>query len=171
MELHCDPFRPGDDGGHRVTARKAESWDAFWAEVQGADTETIRGVEVPIPTDVPLALEQRLKALESEDSEEAIREMVTLLFGEDVLDQWIANGMGLMEFKTVLAWGMAHATGTKVTFREAYDTVVAAEAEEGKAPNRAARRAASTPRSVSTGGRSKPTSRASTTSARKTSRA
>ncbi|MDT9688198.1 hypothetical protein Q5762_07480 [Streptomyces sp. P9(2023)] len=154
-----------------MTARKAESWDAFWAEVQGAGTEVIRGVEVPIPTDVPLAMEMRLKDLESDSSEEAIREMVALLFGDTVLDQWIDAGMGLMEFKTVIAWGMAHATGTKVSFREAYDTVVAAEADEGKAPNRAARRAASKPRSASTGGRSKPTSSASTSSARTRSRA
>lgn len=154
-----------------MTARKTESWDQFWSEVNGAGTEVIRGVEVTIPTDVPLAMEQRLKALESDDSEDGIREMVALLFGGDILDQWIANSMGLLEFKTVIAWGMAHATGTKVTFREAYETVVAAEAEEGKAPNRAARRAASTPRSASTGGRSKPTSSASTSSARTRSRA
>ncbi len=154
-----------------MTPRKAESWDAFWAEVQGAGTETIRGVEVPVPTDVPLAMEMRLKDLESDSSEEAIREMVSLLFGDHVLDQWIDAGMGLMEFKTVIAWGMAHATGTKVSFREAYDTVIAAEAEEGKAPNRAARRAASTPRSGGSGGRSKPTSSASTASARRRSAA
>lgn len=153
-----------------MTARNTESWDAFWAEVQGAGTETIRSVTVPIPTDVPLVLEQRLKVLESEESEEAIREMVAVLFGDDALDQWIEAGMGILELKTVIAWGMAHATGTKVSFREAYDTVVAAEADEGKAPNRATRRAASTSRSKSTGTRSKPTSRASTSSARKTSR-
>lgn len=155
-----------------MTARKAnESWDHFWAEVQGAGTETIRGVEVPIPTDVPLALEQRLKTLESDSSEDGVREMVGLLFGGDVLDRWVENGMGLMEFKTVIAWGMAHATGTKVTFREAYETVLAAEADEGKAPNRAARRAASKPPSGTTGGRSKRTSSASTATARRTSRA
>lgn len=149
-----------------MTARKTESWDAFWTELNGSGTELIRGVDVPIPTDVPLAMEQRLKALESDSSEEAIRETTALLFGEHVLDQWITNGMGLMEFKTVIAWGMAHATGTKVSFREAYDTVVAAEAEQGKAPNRAARRAASTSRSSGSGGRSKPTSSASTATAR-----
>lgn len=154
-----------------MTARKAESWDAFWGEVQGAGTETIRGVEVPVPTDVPLAMEQRLKALQDDESEDAVREMVALLFGGNVFDSWVANGMGLLEFKTVLAWGMAHASGTKVTFREAYDTVVAAEAGEGKAPNRAARRASSNARSASTGGPSKRTSSASTGSARTRSRA
>ncbi|MFE5628480.1 hypothetical protein [Streptomyces sp. NPDC056543] len=153
-----------------MAARTNESWDAFWAEVQGAGTETIRGVQVPVPTDVPLAMEMRLKDLESDSSEAAMREMVGLLFGDDVLDRWIDAGMGLMEFKTVIAWGMAHATGTKVSFREAYDTVVAAEAEEGKAPNRAARRASSKTRSSGTGGASKRTSSASTASTRTRSR-
>lgn len=153
-----------------MTARKNESWDDFWAEVQGAGTETIRGVEVPIPTDVPLILEQRLKALQDEQSEDALREMLGLLFGPTVLDQWIEAGMGVMELKTALAWGMAHATGTKVSFREAYEQVQAAEAGEGKAPNRQARRAASKPRSTSTGTPSRRTSNASTASVRGRSR-
>lgn len=154
-----------------MTARKTESWDDFWTRVNGAGTETIRGIKVQIPTDVPLAMEQRLKALEASESEDDIRELVGLLFGADILDQWAENGMGLMEFKTVLAWGMAHAGGAKVTFQEAYDIVLAEEASEGKAPNRAQRRAASNSRSASTGGRSRPTSSGSTGSARRPSRA
>lgn len=157
-----------------MTARKSdksESFDAFWAEVTGAGTEVIRGVEVRIPTDIPLAMQQRVKALEDSEAEDDIREMVGLLFSADVLDAWRDAGMGLLEFKTVLAWGMAHAGGTKVSFREAYDTVMAAEADAGKAPNRATRRAASKPRSGSTGGPSKRTSSASTGSTRTRSRA
>ncbi|NUK22073.1 hypothetical protein [Streptomyces lunaelactis] len=163
-----------------MTARKTpvDSFDAFWAEVSGGATETIRSIEVKVPTDVPLALEMRLKDLQDSESEDDIRELVSILFGGDVLDQWRDAGMGLLEFKTVLAWGMAHATGTKVTFREAYDMVVAEEAGEGKAPsgqNRATRRTAAkktaaSARSASTGGRSNPTSRASTASKRTTSR-
>lgn len=155
-----------------MTARKSESWDIFWARVTNAGSETIRGVEVLIPTDVPLAMEHRLKDLEEDTSEEAIHEMVGLLFGPTVLDKWISNGMGLMEFKTVLAWGMAHAAGAKVTFQEAYDIVLAEETAEGKAPaNRAQRRAASKKPSGVTGGPSKRTSNGSTSSARRTSRA
>lgn len=156
-----------------MTARKTaenESFDSFWASVSAGRTETIRGVEVQTPTDIPLAMEMRLKALEDSEAEDDIREMVGLLFGADVLGEWRERGMGLLEFKTVLAWGMAHAGGSKVTFREAYDIVVAAEADEGKAPsgqNRAVRRS----RSASTGGRSKPTSRASTASTTTRSRA
>ncbi|MET9954208.1 hypothetical protein ABZ135_22030 [Streptomyces sp. NPDC006339] len=154
-----------------MTARKNESWDAFWTEVTGTGTEVIRGVTVRVPTDIPLVMEQRLKAIEDDASDEAVHEMVALLFGDGVLDQWIAAGMGLMELKTALAWGSAHAAGSPVSFREAYDAVVAAEAAEGKAPNRAQRRAASKSPSASTGGRSKPTSSANTGSARTRSRA
>ncbi|MFJ6935687.1 hypothetical protein [Streptomyces sp. NPDC101132] len=152
-----------------------ESWDDFWAEVNGAGTETIRGVEVPVPTDLPLIMEQRLEALADEDSEDAVREMVGLLFGEDVLDQWIANRMGLRELKTAIAWGTANAGGTRVSFREAYESVLKGEAEaEGKAPNRQARRAAAKtgqrPRSAATSGRSNATSSASTATSRTRSR-
>lgn len=155
-----------------MTARTTEGWDDFWTRVNGAGTETIRDVEIQVPTDVPLAMEQRLKALEDSESEDDIREMVGLLFGADVLGQWRDRGMGLMEFKVVLAWGMAHASGAKVSFQEAYDIVLAEEARGGKAPaNRAQRRAASKTPSGGTGGRSRPTSSGSTGSAPRTSRA
>ncbi|HET6356098.1 hypothetical protein [Streptomyces sp.] len=164
-----------------MTARKTpvDSFDAFWAQVSSSGTETIRGITVKVPMDVPLALELRIKDLEQSESEDDIRELIALLFGDDVLDRWREAGMGLLEFKTVLAWGMAHATGTKVTFQEAYEAVLAEEAGEGKAPsgqNRAARRktakkAAPSPRSASTGGRSKRISAASTASTPRSSRA
>lgn len=160
-----------------MTARKtpaAGSYEAFLAEAFGTGTETIRGVEVRIPTDVPLAMEQRLKDLHDSESEEDLRELIALLFGDDVLGRWIDAGMGSLEFKTVLAWGMAHAAGTKVSFMEAFELVRAEEAGEGKAPsgaNRQARRAASRKPSASIGGRSARTSAASTASRRKNSRA
>lgn len=159
-----------------MTARKTAqpgSYEAFLAKAFSGGTETIRGVEVRIPTDVPLAMDQRIKDLRDSESEEDIHELVALLFGDDVLGQWIDNGMGAMEFKTVLAWGMAHAAGTEVSFMEAYEIVRAEEAGEGKAPsgqNRQARRAASKSRSASTGGRSARTSAASTASRQKSSR-
>lgn len=155
-----------------MTARKADagSFDAFWAEVSGGATEIIRDVEVAIPTDVPIAMELRIQQLQESESEQDVRELVGLLFGVDALDQWAAAGMGLRELQTVLTWGLAHAAGQPLTFREAHETVTAAEqAAEGKAPgpNRAARRSASKKPSASTGGRSARTSAASTASRRK----
>lgn len=153
-----------------MTARKTQGWDEFWAEVSGGRTEVIRGVEVTVPTDVPLIVEKRFDDLRDSDAEDDIAELISMLFGVDALDAWRDGGMGLRELQTVLTWGMAHATGREITFREALDIVQ--RAEEGKAPgpNRATRRAAPRSRSASTGARSKPTSPASTGSGRKTSR-
>lgn len=155
----------------RKTAADVGSFDAFWAEVSGSGTETIRGVEVTIPTDVPIAMELRIQQLQESESEQDVRELIGLLFGGDALDQWAAAGMGLRELQTVLTWGVARASGVEMSFREAYDTVTAAASSEGKAPapNRAARRSASKRPSAGTGGRSAQTSAASTASRRKSS--
>lgn len=154
-------------------ARKAastDSFDAFWAEQsKGGRTTVIRSIEVPVPVDIPIAMELRAQELQDSTSEADIRELLTLLFSVDVLDEWSAAGMGLLELQTVLAWAMGQGTGQDTTFEEALE-MVRAERNEGKAPsgqNRAARRQLSKP----TGGRSKPTSAASTASTRTRSRA
>lgn len=167
-----------------MAARKAppaavdtSSWDAFWAEVNTKDrpTETIRGVTVSVPNDLPLRFQQRINELRDSSRDEDLQELTAMIFGDGVLDQWIAAGMGIGEFQVVVAWGYANGSGRQVTFREAYEMVLAAEAE-GKAgsapqPNRAARRAATKSPSSATGTSSRRTSSGSTTSARKTSRA
>lgn len=54
-----------------------DSWDAFWAEVAGEQrTEVIRGIEVPVPTDLPLALEKRATDLEDSERFEDYAELV-----------------------------------------------------------------------------------------------
>lgn len=159
----------------RKPAAEHETWDAFWSEVSGGRTETIRGVQVRVPSDMPLAMERRIEELRDSEAEEDVAELVALLFGEDVMAAWVENGMGGLEFQTVLTWGMAQAGGRDLSFREALD-LVREGAGEGKplgpkGPNRAARRAAPAKRSAAGGGRSKRTSSASTGSARRTSRA
>lgn len=161
-----------------MTARKTQSWDAFWAEVSGRRTEVIRGVEVRVPSDIPLGYEERLAQLSDLGEGSRLEEfepLVSPLFGDGVFAQWVEAGMGTLEFLTVITWGMAQAAGKDLTFAEAY--AVAASDDPGKAvgANRAARRAAtktaSRKPSVSTGGPSKRTSSGSTGSARRTSRA
>jgi hypothetical protein len=151
----------------------AQNWDDFWGEVNAArTTEVIRGVTVPVPTDLPLIFKQRMTELQDSDRDEDVRELVALVFGEGVLDQWRDAGMGAQELKVLLAWGFANGSGKPTSFREAFEIVTEAEAQ-GKAPgapNRAARRAATNARSSASGAASKPTSRASTASARKASR-
>ncbi|QFQ97461.1 hypothetical protein F9278_15960 [Streptomyces phaeolivaceus] len=158
-----------------MTARKTpvrgeESWDDFWAEVSRGRTETIRGIAVPVPTDMPMVVTRRIEELRESSALEDIQELIGLLFGTDVLDQWIEAGMGLREFQVVMTWGLAHASGNPLTHREAFDLVeqgAGAGKQLGpKGPNRAARRS----QSAAGGGRSKRTSSASTATARKTSR-
>lgn len=160
-----------------MTARKTAehaTWDAFWAEATGGRTEVIRGVEVRVPTDVPLAMEQRIEELSESEAKEDLAELLAMLFGDDVLGVWLENGMGLMELQTVLTWGMAQAGGKDMSFEEALETVRsgggAGKPLGPKGPNRAARRSAPAKRSAAGGGRSKRTTGASTGSARKTSR-
>ena len=158
-----------------MTAKASrETWDAFWAEASGGRTEVIRGVGVQVPTDMPLAREKRIEELRESEAEEDLAELIAMLFGADVLEAWIENGMGAVEFQTVLTWGMAQAGGRDMSFGEALE-MVRSGGGEGKrvgpqGPNRAARRAAPAKRSAAGGGRSKPTSSESTGSARKTSR-
>lgn len=165
-----------------MTARKAtaksESWDDFWAEVSGGRTEVIRGVEVRVPTDVPLGFEASLGHLSGlgEDSDlEEFEELVAPLFGLGVFGQWAEAGMGAVELLTVITWGMMQSRGKDITFREAYEIVTSDDPGKAAGGNRGTRRttkkAASKPRSASTGGPSKRTSSANTGSARKTSRA
>jgi hypothetical protein len=158
-----------------VTPRKAtnsasQSWDQFWGEVSKGRTEVIRGVEIKVPTDMPLILEQRVQELQDSSDMNDVAELLSILFGTDCIEQWREAGMGLQEFQTVLTWGIAHANGSDLSFAEAYDLVKNGDGE-GKAmapptPNRAVRRAQST----GGGGRSKRTSSASTASARARSR-
>lgn len=158
----------------RAKKAPADSFDAFWAaQAKSGRTTVIRGVTVPVPADLPLAFELRADELKESEAEQDIRELLSLLFGGDHFDEWRNAGMGLLELKTVLAWGAAQGSGRDVTFAEALEAVTAAEGE-GKAPsgqNRAARRAAPKKQSASTGGRSARTSSASTRSAPKSSRA
>lgn len=157
-----------------MTARASQSWDEFWAEVSIGRTEVIRGVKVAVPTDLPLAVEKRIEELRESEAEEDIAELLRLLFGADVLEEWRDAGMGLRELQTVLTWGIGQAAGKDISFAEAYELVLAGDGEgKPRAPqgaNRATRRAASRKPSASTGGRSKRTTSGSTGSARKTSR-
>lgn len=141
-----------------------ESWDEFWASQRPRrrKTETIRGVRVEVPTDLPLSFEQDLHDIQETNEEEDVRFLLQTLFGRDVLDEWVDAGMTALELKVVLAWGYANGSGTPITKQEAFELVT-----QGKAParhaqhlNRAARRSAS----KNTGGRSKPTFDANTRS-------
>ncbi|MGW6458030.1 hypothetical protein ACWF94_19310 [Streptomyces sp. NPDC055078] len=152
-----------------------QSWDDFTRETFGNRTEEIYGVTVPVPADMPFGFSERAEALRDLDESSRLEEfadLVDILFGDGVFEQWAAGGMGQLQLMTVLTWGMAQASGREMTFSEAYEVVTSDDPGKAMAqPNRAARRAASKPRSASTGGRSKRTSSGSTGSGRATSSA
>lgn len=140
----------------------SSSWDDFKREVFGDRTETIEGVRVKVPTDVPFGFEERLADLSSSSAQDDVEELTAALFGEGVLDQWIDAGMGVMGLMTVLTWGMAQAGGqTEFTFQDAWNALNSDDPGKALAPqprNRAERRE----RSRRTGGQSKQTSSGST---------
>ncbi|HEY9368941.1 hypothetical protein [Streptomyces sp.] len=150
-----------------------QSWEDFKREAFGGRTETICGVTVPVPSDLPMALEEIAGGLSAESTEDEFAEVVALLYGEGVFEQWRAAGMGAVELMTALMWGMAQGSGNDISFMQAYEAVTSDDPGKalGQNQNRAARRAASKPRSATTGGRSKRTSSASTASTRTRSRA
>lgn len=156
-------------------------WDSFRTKVQ-PKTTNILGVDVVIPTDVPLAfedLQERMAAskadVNSPEAHAMFKEMLVTLFGEGTYEQWRANGLTALQLRVLVVWGMLNGNGNHTTFERAGEIVLEELAEEaaGKAPaapNRASRRAAAassrTRASATTGQRSKRTSSASTRSKR-----
>lgn len=166
---------------------EVDDFDAFWqAEKAEQPHARIRGVEVPIPMDIPLALAAQMQGA-TEADEEQNKKILAELYGPEIIESWIREGMGTREFFVVLTWSFVRGSGGKITFAEAVTradevlaTMAAAEdgGDQGKAPakgkakpkakagpNRATRR------SAAAGASSSPTSAASTGSRRKTSAA
>lgn len=137
-------------------AADTSSYEAFWAEQLGeVQYETIRGVRVEVPRDMPLRLLRQIERQANADASlDVVQAMAAALFGADVIGRWVEAGMGMKEFQVVIRWGTEHAKGNPVTWKQAFDLVE----EAGKAPPGRARskstggrsRAASTPRTGST---------------------
>lgn len=137
-----------------------QSWDDFWSEITPERrTETIRGVTIDVPANLPLKFTRQLEELKASDSEEDIRHLVGQLFGENTLDAWVDAGMTSMEFAVALAWGVAQGQGQDISFREAYEVV----RTQGKS-----RTPESPSKPAAGGGRSKRISGGSTASRRRT---
>jgi hypothetical protein len=152
---------------------------AFWRDHRAKDapeTRRILGVDVIVPTDLPLGIEDIATELQNSQDPDDIGRLVALIFGADIYGQWKSAGVSMPMLQVLFAWGMSNGAGKAISFEEAAALVADAEAKqaaEGKAPaaNRAARRASSpTPASAAAGRTSSRTSAASTGSGRKTSR-
>lgn len=120
-----------------------ESWDEFWSEVESAEqarTETIKGVKVTVPHELTVRFARRAEALQDSSRMEDVTSLLADLYGKDVVEQWIDKNMGLLEFQTVLAWSIAHASGKPMSFREALDQVRTLHAAKAQAEGKAKRR-------------------------------
>jgi hypothetical protein len=161
---------PVVDEPEPATQAEDRSWDAFWAEVQGSKTTTIRGVEVRVPTGMTLGASREMAAREDGHGVATWAPIATELFRApdgtvipDLWPRWTAAGMDLPELEVVMTWGLAHSHGNPITFAEAYQDRQDAKAGKAQPAERK-------PSSAATGGRSKQASQR-TASSRKTSRA
>ncbi|HET8641466.1 MAG TPA: hypothetical protein VFM37_05985 [Pseudonocardiaceae bacterium] len=122
----------------------AAEFEQFWAQhatARAPERITVVGAEITVPNDLPLDVERRAEQLGDSDDPDDVRELLTMLFGDDVLERWVANGMTIRQFQFMLAWAFARGSGRRVTFAEFWPEFEALEAGGGKA-NRAQRRAA-----------------------------
>lgn len=165
---------------------EADDFLAFWQGFQAEDkreTKVILGVTVVVPNDLPLSFEdvqERMAASKADsDSDEGkvlLGEMLAVMFGEDVYEQWRTRHLTGRQLRLLTTWGMLNANGKPTTFEEAgaimreHEETEAAEGKPSGPQNRADRRAkpasSKTIASANTGQRSKPTSRANTASRR-----
>lgn len=152
--------------------------DAFWVEQTAQGTPVrIMGevVRLPAPGTLPMDLERRLNNAEADD-EEGGKALLGEVFGDpDLPQRWETAGMSGRRFQMLLVWALANGQGRPVTQQQALEVVDRRMRGEGDGagegqPNREQRRAAAKrTRSGGTGRSSKPTSPASTTSARTSS--
>ena len=121
--------------------------DAFFAaEVSPIQPAVLRlyGEEYELPTRIPLAYAMLVERRSEDTSLEAIREVLTPVFGEDALDHWMRQGMDDRQFGIVLLWSARNMDKPgSMSFAEAARHYDAQAAGKAPAPNRAARRAAS----------------------------
>lgn len=141
---------------------------AFWRDHRARTTHQtarILGVDVPVPSELPMAITDAAEQLVDSTDPADIERVVGMLFGADIYTQWKANGLTTGMLQILVTWGMANAAGQATTFEQAAELAEQAE-HAGKArlaANRAARRASSpTVPSVNTGRSSWPISAGNT---------
>lgn len=169
-DTYVDPteiYDPDDVDDEQDGPGELEDFDVFW-EKHGTQVEVRRaricGVNVEVPSDLPLEVEVILQRNSGQLQNRDLDRVIDLIFGEDVLSLWIANGMTRSQFPIVCAWALANAEGRRITFEEAAEKV---RESQLRPTNRAERRAANRPGGSASGRSSSPTSRGSTASRRR----
>ena len=97
-------------------------FDQFWANKPIKEQEKIKilGKWVVVPTDVPLALEQKAQQTKVGNAD-ATKELLGALYGEDAYDEWVGRGLTLRQLTIIMAWSMIRIQGKKLSFTEVAD--------------------------------------------------
>lgn len=159
----------------RRAATGTEDFDAFWSSVEHEPVrlDNVFGVDIVLEPGLPLKFQVVSERLKDEQSEQALHEIIAIVFGEGTLDTWTERGVTHEQLMVLLMWGIANRkTPGSMSLARARELHLQHTADQGKAEAPAPTRATTSgAASASTGSRSKRTSAASTASRRRTSRA
>jgi len=97
-------------------------FDQFWANKPIKEQEKVKilGEWVVVPTDVPLALEQKAQQTQVGNAD-ATKELLGALYGEDAYDEWVGRGLTIRQLTIIMAWSMIRIQGKKLSFTEVAD--------------------------------------------------
>ncbi|MGH7954761.1 MAG: hypothetical protein ACREOZ_02245 [Gloeomargaritales cyanobacterium] len=93
-------------------------FDQFWAgELKKRKRVKVLGEWLPIPNDIPLALEQKMHHMEVGNAA-ATKDVMEALYGEGIYDKWYSRGITLKQLTVILAWSLSRIQGQELTFQE-----------------------------------------------------
>jgi len=94
-------------------------FDQFWSNQKIKEQERVKilGGWVVVPTDIPLAIEQKAQNTKVGDPS-ATKELLAALYGDGTYDEWVSRGLTLRQLTVIMAWSMLRIQGNKLTFAE-----------------------------------------------------
>jgi len=143
-------------------ARESEDFNAFWSSRtrKGKTLRNVHGIDLTLPSSLPLAFEVEARRLQNDRSNEAVHHLFGLLYGKGALAALIANGLDVEGLGVLLMWGAANGNGQDMTLSQA--TAQFEEMKAKQAAGKALRPSGSGGTSSSIGRSSNPTSHGNT---------
>ncbi|MCA1624161.1 MAG: hypothetical protein LC778_10240 [Acidobacteria bacterium] len=92
-------------------------FDAYWQEYSDTaprQTFIFLGEKVPLPFDLPLAIERKIQAANF-SKEEELAALIKGVYGTDLLSNWLNKGIGARQMIVLLSWTMLRLQGSKMT--------------------------------------------------------
>lgn len=109
---------------------------SFWRQQRAkttAEVKHILGVDVPVPTELPMAVVDRAEYLQTSQDPREVERVVEMIFGPDVYATWKDHGITVPMLEVLVTWGITNGTGRRVTFEEAAEISEQAKVAAGKA--------------------------------------